>query len=966
MKALIFRFIPCCLCLFMLFTFPILNPKAATYVTSGKITKDWTCGQMYSGGFQTMDGEKVFCVEPHIIYKINQTYEVTTARPSYISAQKARKLGLIAYYGSKYYQTDRHHAAAQSLIWVELGESVESSTFKVDGSPVTKEMNEIMALVNTHDTKPSFSNQTYQLKVGQSIEIKDTNQVLDRFEIEPVNGLQITKKENTLVIKALSNAPDNATIEVNNYGDSQDGTTLYYQIPGTTEGNGYQICGRFYIEDPVYSSFNIQVDRYESPVLSTIQTSKEADDEGTITFKKIDAITKQPLENVEASILMDGQPLVSNQKTNSNGLIETSFKKHYKATSDVITYISNYNKLNPEHQNQYKNYPKSYDEAMTIALNQANERLESQISSATYTFQAIENKPRQGYYYDLSNTSKVITTKDNNVVFTFENNIQTCDIRLLKLDDDTKLPIPNVTFGLYAASDIFHPDGKTGLLYKKDELVDTFMKTDENGETSLSDLYIGSYYLKELEKPAHLISNLDPIYIEIPEHDKQNISVSKTLYNNTSKVSIHKIDHSTNKPLSDATLELYDSQNQLIETWITENKPHTIIGLNVGETYTLVETKAPLGFSLSKPMTFKVEDTSDIQEIILENNIIEGLVVFNKTGDVFKHFKEGQAVYKTEPLEGSELTIYAAKDIILGNGVCLYKKDDIVVTLNSNTSTTLPYGSYYAYETKVPEGYLQDEKYYAFEINGKKDIILDLKNNLPKFTLDFTKELEGSHDFSDVSFGIYTREDELITICKVDEFGHLIDVPRLPYGNYYLKEETTHPLYVLDETKYPFEITYQDKDTKTYTIPINEGKPIINQLKRASLTLYKTNEQDTPLQGASFTLYNQDKEVLETQVTNKDGMIVFENLIYGQYYIQETKAPEGYLLNEEWIKIDLNKDIEMKQSNTLIPEIIEEEPEKPIEQQTGDQNAIPLFIVMFTLSSSALFFGVKKKGRSLF
>ena len=56
----------------------------------------------------------------------------------------------------------------------------------------------------------------------------------------------------------------------------------------------------------------------------------------------------------------------------------------------------------------------------------------------------------------------------------------------------------------------------------------------------------------------------------------------------------------------------------------------------------------------------------------------------------------------------------------------------------------------------------------------------------------------------------------------------------------------------------------------------------------------------------------------------------------------------------------------MKQSNTLIPEIIEEKPEKPIEQQTGDQNAIPLFIVMFTLSSSALFFGVKKKGRSLF
>ena len=56
-----------------------------------------------------------------------------------------------------------------------------------------------------------------------------------------------------------------------------------------------------------------------------------------------------------------------------------------------------------------------------------------------------------------------------------------------------------------------YPDGRTGTIYKKDSLI-TSLTTDKNGEASVSDLYLGKYYLKELSAPVGYV--LDPT-----EHD---------------------------------------------------------------------------------------------------------------------------------------------------------------------------------------------------------------------------------------------------------------------------------------------------------------------------------------------------------------------------------------------------------------------------------------------------------------
>jgi len=52
-------------------------------------------------------------------------------------------------------------------------------------------------------------------------------------------------------------------------------------------------------------------------------------------------------------------------------------------------------------------------------------------------------------------------------------------------------------------------------------------------------------------------------------------------------------------------------------------------------------------------------------------------------------------------------------------------------------------------------------------------------------------------------------------------------------------------------------------------------------------------------------LYKKD-ELIDTQVTDEEGHMVFNDLECGQYYIKMIEAPEGYLLDETTYKIDFS------------------------------------------------------------
>ena len=55
--------------------------------------------------------------------------------------------------------------------------------------------------------------------------------------------------------------------------------------------------------------------------------------------------------------------------------------------------------------------------------------------------------------------------------------------------------------------DITHPDGSGEVLYEADEKVASFPATDENGETSLTGLYLGEYEVRELQTPQYYFAD---------------------------------------------------------------------------------------------------------------------------------------------------------------------------------------------------------------------------------------------------------------------------------------------------------------------------------------------------------------------------------------------------------------------------------------------------------------------------
>ena len=106
-------------------------------------------------------------------------------------------------------------------------------------------------------------------------------------------------------------------------------------------------------------------------------------------------------------------------------------------------------------------------------------------------------------------TFKFTNDKEEKVNFshTFTNKRVNATIDLVKEDSETgnsaqgDAVFEGAIYGLYAREDINHPDGRSGVLYKKDEQVAT-LTTDKEGKASVSNLYLGKYYLKEITPPV--------------------------------------------------------------------------------------------------------------------------------------------------------------------------------------------------------------------------------------------------------------------------------------------------------------------------------------------------------------------------------------------------------------------------------------------------------------------------------
>ena len=173
-----------------------------------------------------------------------------------------------------------------------------------------------------------------------------------------------------------------------------------------------------------------------------------------------------------------------------------------------------------------------------------------------------------------------------------------------KIDAKTEKSLPRATLQLIDADkkvvDEWTTDGKPHSLYA---------------------IAKGTYTLHEKEVPDGYVCAED-MEIEIKETADMQRFVMK---DDPIQAEIEKIDYDNGDSLPGATLQLIDKDENIVDEWTTDGKPHSLYAIAKG-TYTLHEKEVPNGYVQAKDMEIEIIETADMQQFVMKDKRVGGIV----------------------------------------------------------------------------------------------------------------------------------------------------------------------------------------------------------------------------------------------------------------------------------------------------------------------------------------------------
>lgn len=120
----------------------------------------------------------------------------------------------------------------------------------------------------------------------------------------------------------------------------------------------------------------------------------------------------------------------------------------------------------------------------------------------------------------------------------------------------------------------------------------------------------------------------------------------------------------------------------------------------------------------------------------------------------------------------------------------------------------------------------------------------------------------------------------------------------------------------------------EEKSTLAGTLP--EGKSLdllaVNEFRGVDirLSIVKKNSLGSALSGAEFTLYTSStlaaSSAVGTAESDADGAVVFKGISTGEYWLKETKAPDGYRLPKQPVHVTITADLKGLHVSTDVPD----------------------------------------------
>lgn len=403
----------------------------------------------------------------------------------------------------------------------------------------------------------------------------------------------------------------------------------------------------------------------------------------------------------------------------------------------------------------------------------------------------------------------------------------------------------------------------------------------------------------------------------------------------------------------------------------------------------MVEVEAPYEYVLDStpiPFTISQENSSTdtgvtVVKVKAQDMPQKGIIEISKTGEVFTSVgmlgggyvdENGNEIefpityspiYETQGLPGTVFQIYAAEDIVTGDGTLRAYQGELVDEITTDEtgyakSKELYLGKYTVVEKTASDTFYNPNEQHDVELTYAGQTVsvtsseLNLFNERQKVTVSLSKELEQNEPFGigmndeikNVQFGIFADEDitaadgsvipkdALITYANCDENGNINFNCDLPIGfKWYVKEMATDEHYIISDEKYVFNTEYQGQEVQTIEITVNDGEPIENELIYGVIKGLKTDRETTnTIAGALFGLFRSDETefteetAILTAESDKDGIFTFENVPFGEWMIKELQPAENYLPNDEIHHITVSEDeqiVEINVVNDMIPEL---------------------------------------------
>ena len=776
---------------------------------------------------------------------------------------------------------------------------------QIDGSFYTTATTDHAGLIQFDaDQLPLGSYEVYEIAAPEGYELDQTHQTVDWNGRNDVTLTFSNVRKSKLVLYKCDT--DNlrclagATFEV--YRDGQLVTTVTTNdngvatVPDVTEGY-YTVkeiaAPAGYVLDS--AEHGIYVDPYDPATSADPQITVTNSAKPHLKIRKLDAETQAPLSDTTFAVYRDSA-LIGSYTTDYNGDVflsdlepgtyfvqEIAVKEGYvlddtpqqieikAGKEDYSLTFTNSRKpglkimkydeqtMQPLSDTTFQVYRDS-ELIGTYTTDARGEIWLYDLQPGTYFVKEIAVKP--GYVVNSTPQEIEIEGGDRDYELVFLNLLKP-GIRMIKIDAETKQPLPNARFRVSMIGGTFSKE----------------FTTDASGEIDLTDLDPGSYICEEITAPEHYLIDDAQRTIRINAGES-----ARFVFTNSRKPSLTviKYDPNLDKRLPGATFRVarIEDGSHYLDRITDVNGSFTIDDLEPG-VYSVMEMDAPTGYVLNKT-EYHVE---------LFPGKGSQLIVNNEKKPDLKIIKHDAVT--GEPIAGATFTIR--------------KMDSATLTTETTDANGEIYlgemepGVYEITEQSVPDEYLLDPVPQKITLIPNELGIVQFQD-YKKPTLTVKKiDAATGRPVEGAKFHIIYASNHTFT-GEINDLGdHYTDADGIIH-----LEKLRDGWYRIEETQAPDGYRIQDSGVYECYIAAGTDKVITVENVPLSTILIQKMDAETgkPLEGAWFRLkyLNEmtamDGSTLGEYVTDENGQIEITDLDEGTYIVEEISAPAGYVISE--------------------------------------------------------------------